>query len=289
MKKSWIIILFASISTCMLAQPNSLSSPEEDPCSFVVPHNAFENGLMSTTEGDRVVANDLIVPVNENFALNQIKVDFFLDDEEFIDHADISYLEDNNGVPGAVIGTLTDVVPDVAYISGTVFGFHIWFFTFDIPTFTFVGQPDEETRYWISVTVTDTSGSDFVYWETTTATLKGLPSAIKDSGSDWEIYDSGDGFIYDGVAEFNGECFLSSPDQELSDISLYPNPASDKIYLEVSNSEESYQADLYNAIGERIEVPLIDNTLDVSQLSTGLYFVKVYNSYTSSTFKVIKE
>ena len=272
----------------MCGQQIDPTTPEYNSCSFENPSNAYEDGLWSSTEGTRLVANDLVIPMNEAFTLNQIKVNFFTDVAETINYANISYYEDSNGLPGTVIGSLSNVEPVDAVAAGTIFGLKLWIITFDLPSFNFEGQPDSETRYWISMEVANNANSDFAYWETTSFDLNGLPSAINDNGSGWEIYDSGTGQVFDGVYEFVGDCVLSIEDDMLLKLVVYPNPASEIINLVIPNSEEIKSITLYDISGKQMDITNTVNGIDVSNLPNGLYILQFTLEERVVSHKIIK-
>lgn len=75
-------------------------------------------------------------------------------------------------------------------------------------------------------------------------------------------------------------------------ISLTPNPADSYIELSVSNHIEVKEAAVFNAFGQLIRtVQLTDNhaRLDLSNMASGLYFVRLSNDHATATKKFIKK
>lgn len=69
---------------------------------------------------------------------------------------------------------------------------------------------------------------------------------------------------------------------------IYPNPAINEIKL--VNSEEFTHVEIVNSLGKKvISETLTSLTIDISQLSSGLYFVRVYNHNNSHLQKMIKQ
>lgn len=72
-------------------------------------------------------------------------------------------------------------------------------------------------------------------------------------------------------------------------ISFYPNPVAEIMHI---NSKDAIEAvAIYNTTGQRVyDVPAIQNNteLDLSNLATGIYFVKVYSNGNMETLKVVK-
>jgi len=76
-----------------------------------------------------------------------------------------------------------------------------------------------------------------------------------------------------------------------SDISIYPNPANGTIYINCTNPiEQNAVIKITNTIGQEIEsIPYTQNnqSIDVSNYTKGVYFVRVINGKTNSTTKII--
>jgi hypothetical protein len=66
-------------------------------------------------------------------------------------------------------------------------------------------------------------------------------------------------------------------ENEISEIKVYPNPASDYLHIDFEKSSTTIeQAILYNHLGQKVlEVKQENNTVDVSGLTPGMYFIEV--------------
>jgi len=62
-------------------------------------------------------------------------------------------------------------------------------------------------------------------------------------------------------------------DELTTNLSIYPNPTSGVLHIQ-ADSPIAF-ATVYNSIGKKVQVSLIDNELDLSQLSNGLYIVNL--------------
>jgi hypothetical protein len=76
---------------------------------------------------------------------------------------------------------------------------------------------------------------------------------------------------------------------------LFPNPASEQIHIGLLNTNNgSYQYEIYNQLGATIKSGNLDfnnqreQSIGVNEMSTGVYFIKVYNSNSTQTIKFIK-
>jgi len=96
-------------------------------------------------------------------------------------------------------------------------------------------------------------------------------------------------------AVFDDNTSSIQPDNNISanaGFEIYPNPAADNIYIQKGSSDsKEMTAQIINANGQILGTYLItDKTspIDISQLSKGLYFVKLYDNNTSTTAKFVK-
>lgn len=80
-----------------------------------------------------------------------------------------------------------------------------------------------------------------------------------------------------------------SVQNHIPDITIYPNPAYNKIYI-VLQDKENCGIEIYNGIGETMFKGLIktEKELDISSYQAGIYFIKVSNEYGNRIEKIIK-
>jgi len=77
-------------------------------------------------------------------------------------------------------------------------------------------------------------------------------------------------------------------DQDFSKLSIYPNPVHGN-FITVSTNE-TLQFKIYNIIGKLVsEGQTVNNNINVSMLSSGVYIVKLSNGKQQITKKIIKE
>ncbi|OIQ28104.1 MAG: hypothetical protein BM564_10275 [Bacteroidetes bacterium MedPE-SWsnd-G2] len=80
---------------------------------------------------------------------------------------------------------------------------------------------------------------------------------------------------------------LSIPDHSVSDVVIYPNPTSNVINISAISTIDKIE--LFNSLGQRLLVTNSTQQISISKFKPGFYFIKVYASNGSKTFKVIKE
>ena len=165
--------------------------------------NAFENGLFME-EGGQLLANDFIVSANTlNFSVDNITANIM--SQGGIDSMDITFYEDNAGVPGTEIQTFEDVVPTSQDIIGDAFGYDVHEVVLDLPTpVDFAGDGVNAVTYWVQLVGVPTTAGTQMAWEVTTASQIGNSYVFdSDTTTEWTPATDGEG---DGVFSITGQC-----------------------------------------------------------------------------------
>ena len=79
---------------------------------------------------------------------------------------------------------------------------------------------------------------------------------------------------------------LGIDDLNQLDISIYPNPTSDTVYINSSSSQ--LKVVVFDILGKQVLNKPNTNSVDVSSLSKGVYFIKVSDGINSSTKRFVK-
>ena len=75
-------------------------------------------------------------------------------------------------------------------------------------------------------------------------------------------------------------------DQNQLDISIYPNPTSDIIYIDGNYSQ--LKAVVYDILGKQVMNEPITNSIDISQLDKGVYILKLSDGVKLTTQRILK-
>jgi hypothetical protein len=78
----------------------------------------------------------------------------------------------------------------------------------------------------------------------------------------------------------------SIDDQTQLDISIYPNPTNDKLFIQGLSS--SSRVSIYNVLGKLVLSQTISKEIDVKQLSKGIYILKIIDGQKETVRKFIK-
>src|SRR5690625_2405847 len=82
---------------------------------------------------------------------------------------------------------------------------------------------------------------------------------------------------------------MSVDKYELTGVSLYPNPADNKIFIELETSE-SVEIEIFDLNGRKVKegkTTAFSNEIDISDLNSGVYFVKINSEGKTKTKKLI--
>ncbi|WP_040757132.1 T9SS type A sorting domain-containing protein [Winogradskyella psychrotolerans] len=81
---------------------------------------------------------------------------------------------------------------------------------------------------------------------------------------------------------------LSNSDQILSELNIYPNPVSDNLFISKPNSEV-LDVVLYDIYGNSVlQQKTIGESVDVSILTEGIYFIEISSENGRRIQKIIK-
>ncbi|MBC8644242.1 T9SS type A sorting domain-containing protein [Flavobacterium lindanitolerans] len=139
----------------------------------------------------------------------------------------------------------------------------------------------------------EVTGTNLEWYATETAAEAGTP--VLDSNEPLV-----DGTTYYAVQTV-GECsssplavtvsiVLGNPEFDLTTLKAYPNPVTD--LLNVSYSENILAVEIFNLIGQKIMDKTVNNTLvtiNLSDIETGTYLVRVSSGKAQKTFRILKK
>ncbi len=95
---------------------------------------------------------------------------------------------------------------------------------------------------------------------------------------------------YDSGANFLEDCTLGYTENNIENsIIIFPNPTSQKLTVKVKNNIEIQKLTVANIAGQIIKNSKMIESLDVSSLKAGLYFLKIKTNEGTITKKIIKE
>ncbi|TPD72288.1 T9SS type A sorting domain-containing protein [Flavobacterium microcysteis] len=139
----------------------------------------------------------------------------------------------------------------------------------------------------------EVTGTNLVWYATEAAAEAGTPTL----GLDELLVD---GATYYAVQTINGcssnplavtvSMMLSNPDFDLKNLKAYPNPVTD--ILSISYSENIISVEVFNLIGQKIMDKTTNNTqvtINLSDVETGAYLIRVSSGKTQKTFRILKK
>jgi len=91
-----------------------------------------------------------------------------------------------------------------------------------------------------------------------------------------------------GQAENTWGLELNVPYLASNSFTVYPTVVDNRLYI-FHSSESPIEKNIYSISGESLDVRFFEDHIDVSNLSKGIYILKLRNSVTESIFKFIKK
>lgn len=115
--------------------------------------------------------------------------------------------------------------------------------------------------------------------------------------ADEKIILAGDFYTFSGmesefvVARFLNDGTAATEDFQNADFRLYPNPAREQLTIEMTDASATYQLEIIDMLGKKVYNTQIQNTgqVDVSNLSSGTYLMKLNSNAQSSTVRFVKQ
>jgi Secretion system C-terminal sorting domain len=111
----------------------------------------------------------------------------------------------------------------------------------------------------------------------------------------YDIVPGGGGFLAltvtngEGNQAIYGNVLLSSSDNNLNEIKIYPNPSNSKVFIE-SQKDIVKKIKLYSLLGENIQTHSNNlKSIDVSDLASGIYLLRIFTEQGSTVKKIIKQ
>ena len=124
----------------------------------------------------------------------------------------------------------------------------------------------------LRVTMNDVS--NWVFSETTSYSLWGFNSAINNTSGDIGVAGS-----------------LSVPNQSLSEVSVFPNPVNDYIYLTLNKTQQNFEIEIFTILGKSMKKVTKNKSnnvkIDVSNLSKGIYFLSIISEEIKEIKRII--
>lgn len=121
-----------------------------------------------------------------------------------------------------------------------------------------------------------------------TTQLDGNAYKISSDGKYIGGFRSGPAFMATGWAVFLDDAFsLSAQNVNVQKASVYPNPVKDVLNIKGAGKIDSIE--VYNVLGQRVKTLKAAETIDVSGLAKGVYFLKIAGDGKGQNLKFIKE
>jgi len=163
---------------------------------------------------------------------------------------------------------------------------HLDYYTTDTTNFDFYLIAGGENAYDVDATDGITTGE----WVGIDIPLSFFSDAGRDLTAAFQFKTVGDNNLFLDNIYFYKEATASVSSNELLNISMYPNPTSSRLNISAQSTINS--AAIYNLLGKQVmslEINKTSESIDVSNLSSGIYLIKYTVNNAVGTAKFIKE
>ncbi len=118
--------------------------------------------------------------------------------------------------------------------------------------------------------------------------VAGPPTANPGEVDDVRIFDTN--LTQAQIQAIMAEAPLSVADQEFAanELSIYPNAVTDYLNIE-STVANTFQVSVFDMLGKQVSKATVTGKLNMGNLSSGLYIVKIRSGNKASSFKVVKK
>lgn len=281
MKKNYILFLIAILSFGVANAQGACSQNNDAPVTNIIYTNP--------ERGNQMVAFDLAVDAYTEFTLTTVTVKMATANMAALNPTGIVSVYSNSGtdLPDAVVATET-IAPTVV-TDAPISTFAIYTVTFDFATPVVLDNlmGDTEAKYWVAFNMGNTVNGDTGV--TGGDLVAGLPYAVisDNTGGAWEL--SAGAPLLDGTYTFEGTCLLSVDEFEMSQIAVTPNPTTEFINIDMPNNSGSFVSELYDITGKQVLRKENLETLNVSQLNSGVYILRIKTDNAVVSRRIIKE
>lgn len=296
MKKNYIFLLVFSIISLITNGQTVLFEQTVDGTNGIVSDN-FSDGTASVYSSDdfNLTATSNIDIITAYGFQNQGDFDTFTTGIDVYIYADAAGVPNSNPtLPGTGLLELVNLDPNgsaVNIIPNGTGGYDIEIDVADAYGSTF--SLDAGTYWLVFAPYVGTTGGDRWNWyQSTDGTLS--PAQLIDPG---DVFGAGAtswtslaGLVgWSSLAFKIEEASLSIGEFDMSQINVTPNPTTEFINIEIPNSNGNFVAELFDITGKQVLRKENSETLNVSQLNSGIYILRIKTDNGVASRRIIKE
>jgi hypothetical protein len=276
MKKNYILFLIFAVCCLQMYSQTPCTQENPAPVTSIIYTNP--------ERGNPNVAFDLVVDAYTQFELTTIEVKMATANLAVLNPTGIVsvYDSDSGNLPGTALVSETIAPTVVTDAPISTFGIYTVTFNFSSPVVLDNSIGDTAATFWVGFVMgnvdngdTGVTGGDLIY---------GQPYAvINDASGSWALGD------LDGTYTFEGTCLLSVDEFEMSQISVSPNPTTDFININMPNNNSNFVSELFDITGKLALKTTNLQTIDVSELHSGIYILRIKTDNGMVSKRIIKQ
>lgn len=263
----------------------AISINAQTACGVNTPSNNMEDAWGSFTASS--LADDFQLAAKTKITTTSFTFDIAAPPGQTLTGLKISILDNNNGLPGALVKSYT-LAPSSSAQVGFSNGLFFNKMTFDLPQSLVLENATNAVKtYWVSISEGVSNGTGYVEYSSASGantTLYKMKS-LNVNTAQWD--NVGVEMVYSVV----GNCEtigLSTNDINKSRVILSPNPVSD--ILNFNNAKKVENVEVYSIAGSKVanNLTVTNNTVDLSSLKPGVYVVSAVVDGVKTSSKITK-
>ncbi|WP_347374081.1 GEVED domain-containing protein [Aequorivita sp. Q41] len=233
-----------------------LSIGQATQCTIEEPGNNFENGEFGLHL--KHIANDFDVPEGTTMSIEKIIPNIINN----ISTADITFYEDDNGQPGAIITSFTAIVPTSQTQVSSNFGLPWYEVELDLPTAVALEGLAGGSKYWVGIIVAIGTDAGSNFWEVkSNGTTVAMHSSL-DGGATWTPSASG----FDGVFNLIGMCEAAASTMPCEIVEIGNNFENAEFGLHVKHIANDFDIDEGDTMHISKVIPTIVNNIGAADI-----------------------
>lgn len=287
MKKNYILFLIITLVTIQLKSQEVLFTQPVDGTSGIVSDLISDSGLGTYSADDFVL--------DDTYVIQSISAPGFRsgggDIAASMTGLDIYIYSNIGGLPSSNPTAPGTGLLEIVNLSPTSSALTIINNEFTVDVTSVLGYELELTAgtYWLVVAARAPAASRWNWFQSST----GGNAQIFDEGNfgapfDWTGF-LALGLSFDSLAfTISGTPPLSLDEFNLSNVSVYPNPVKDIVNINLPNTINSVEVNMYTITGQLV-LSSDKTQIDISKLNAGMYMMQIQSENGSVTKRIIKE
>ena len=287
-----LTLIIAVILFSISAQTEPGSSAQKNFCFYSSNWNTVLTFGMriDSTYGEKA-AIDLSIDPYQEFTADDF--DIRVNALGGVERIDIVVWSDNGNAPDTIITQRLNLFPEsetLTYVGGLA---EVYDLEFSLASPLVFDAESMIRTYWIEVIAYPNIAGQEVRWSEATAVVGSTAAIVPQGDTDWILTGSAWPHNVDRecVYRLDGDCIsvLETAEEDLPEVSIFPNPSVDKIHIEASGYPSMETIQLIDCVGRTKVLAVSNGQVDLSELASGNYYLVLDLSGQKVVRRIVKK